>query len=121
MALPAERNAKQSMIRGFKRTCPRCGKGQMFDGYLSVSNECSSCGLDLTPQRADDGPAYLTIVIVGHLLVPFLVPAYKAWDLHPTVMATVFSTLAVILSLILLPRLKGALIGFQWAKRMHGF
>lgn len=121
MELTADRDTKQAMLRGFKRTCPRCGKGHLFNGYLAVSNECSNCGLDLTHQRADDGPAYLTIVIVGHLLVPLLVPAYKAWDLHPAVMATVFSTLAVVLSLILLPRLKGALIGFQWAKRLHGF
>ena len=121
MEATAERDTKQAMIRGFKRTCPRCGQGHLFDGYLSVSKECSTCGLDLTPQRADDGPAYLTIVIVGHLLVPLLVPAYKAWDLHPAVMAAVFSALAVGLSLFLLPRLKGALIGFQWAKQMHGF
>ena len=121
MELIADRKTKQSVVRGLKRTCPRCGKGHMFDGYLSVAKACDFCGLDLTPQRADDGPAYLTIVIVGHLLVPFLVPAYKAWDWPPAVMATVFSVLAIVLSLFLLPRLKGALIGFQWAKRMHGF
>ena len=121
MELIVDRDTKQSIVLGLKRTCPRCGKGHLFDGYLSVAKECSSCGLDLAPQRADDGPAYLTIVIVGHLLVPLLVPAYKAWDLHPAMMASVFSTLAVVLSLILLPRLKGALIGFQWAKNMHGF
>lgn len=116
-----ERRTKLALIRGFKRTCPRCGKGNLFKGYLAVSNACSSCGLDLTPQRADDGPAYLTIVVVGHLLIPLLVPAYKAWDLQPAAMATVFSALAVVLSLIFLPRIKGALIGFQWAKYMHGF
>ncbi|MEM9231913.1 MAG: DUF983 domain-containing protein [Pseudomonadota bacterium] len=121
MELVADRNTKQAMIRGFKRTCPRCGQGHLFNGYLSVAKTCGSCGLDLTPQRADDGPAYLTIVIVGHLLVPLLVPAYMLWDLHPTVMATLFSALTVALSLYILPRLKGALIGFQWAKRMHGF
>ena len=121
MELVDERDTKHSMMRGFRRTCPRCGKGQMFDGYLSVAKSCDVCGLDLTPQRADDGPAYLTIVIVGHLLVPLLVPAYTLWDLHPALMATLFSALAVALSLYLLPRLKGALIGFQWAKKMHGF
>ncbi|WP_247748310.1 DUF983 domain-containing protein [Ruegeria sp. R13_0] len=106
MELTAERDTKQAMLFSFKRTCPRCGKGHMFNGYLAVSPECSNCGLDLKHQRADDGPAYLTIVIVGHLLVPLFVPAYKAWDLHPAVMATVFSTLAVALSLILPPASK---------------
>lgn len=117
----ADRNTNQAMSRGFKRTCPKCGKGHLFDGYLSVAKACDACGLDLTPQRADDGPAYLTIVIVGHLVVPLLVPAYKIWELTPAAMATLFSALAVALSLYLLPRLKGALIGLQWAKQLHGF
>ena len=121
MVLAAQRDTTQAMKRGFKRTCPRCGTGQLFAGYLAVSKECPSCGLDLTPQRADDGPAYLTIFVVGHVLVPFMVPAYTVLDLHPAIMATVFSVLAVALSLFLLPRLKGALIGLQWAKQLHGF
>jgi uncharacterized protein (DUF983 family) len=121
MELSIERDTKQAMIRGFKRSCPRCGKGHLFDGYLSVAKTCGFCELDLTPQRADDGPAYLTILIVGHLVVPLLVPAYDLWDLHPAVMSMLFATLAVLLSLFLLPRLKGAIIGLQWAKRLHGF
>lgn len=121
MELTTERDTKQSMIRRLRRTCPRCGKGHLFEGYLSVTKTCSSCRLDLTPQRADDGPAYLTIIVVGHLLIPFLVPIYKAWDWPPVVMAAVFSAVAVGPSLFLLPRLKGALIGFQWAKHLHGF
>ena len=121
MKATVQRDTKQAMIRGFKRSCPRCGKAYLFDGYLAVSKDCSACNLDLTPQRADDGPAYLTIIIVGHLLVPFLIPAYKIWDLQHAIVAIVFSTFAVVLSLVLLPRLKGALIGFQWAKQMHGF
>jgi len=121
MEASTERDPKLAMTRGFKRTCPRCGKGHLFDGYLAVATECDQCGLNLTPQRADDGPAYLTIVIVGQLLVPLMVPAYGVWDWHPAMMATLFSIAAAALSLILLPRLKGALIGFQWAKRMHGF
>ena len=121
MEMIAERDAKRAMRRGFNRTCPRCGTGQLFDGYLTVAHGGAHCGLDLTPQRADDGPAYLTIVIVGHLLVPLLVPAYRTLAWHPAVMAAVFSALAVALSLYLLPRIKGALIGLQWAKHMHGF
>jgi uncharacterized protein (DUF983 family) len=116
-----ERNTKAAMLNGFCKTCPNCGRGRLLNGYLTVAETCESCGQDLTHQRADDGPAYLTIVIVGHVLVPLLVPAYRLWDVPPAVMAGGFSIAAIALSMILLPRLKGALIGFQWAKRMHGF
>lgn len=121
MKLSAQRNPKNAMGNGWRQRCPRCGKGHLYGGYLKVVPRCESCGLDLTPQRADDGPAYLTIVVVGHVLVPLLVPAYRGWGWEPVTMATVFSVLAVAMSLYLLPRIKGALIGFQWAKGLHGF
>jgi uncharacterized protein (DUF983 family) len=121
MNTQAERNTREATLRGARGICPRCGTGPLFDGYLSVAPTCPDCGLDLTPQRADDGPAYLTIVIVGHVLVPLLVPVYQAWDPHPLLVALGFSAAAVALSLVLLPRLKGAMIGLQWAKRLHGF
>ena len=119
--LPDDRPLGQAMLRGLRCLCPSCGEGRIMNGYLTLHKACPACGEDLSHQRTDDGPAYLTIVIVGHLLVPLLVPAYTLWDLHPALMATLFSALAVALSLYLLPRLKGALIGFQWAKKMHGF
>ena len=121
MELTAERDTKQAMIRGFKRTCPRCGQGHVFDGYLSVSKTCDVCGLDLTPQRADDGPAYLTILIVGHLMAPAIIWAFTTFRPDPMVLASVFTVGCVGLSLYILPRLKGAIVGLQWAKRMHGF
>jgi uncharacterized protein (DUF983 family) len=55
--------------RGFRGRCPRCGKGELFRGFLKVDNRCSVCGLDFTPHRADDLPAYLVLVIVGHIVV----------------------------------------------------
>ena len=78
----------------------------------------------LVPQlhhRADDGPAYLTILLVGHLLAPGLHIAFVVWRPEPLTLFTIFSVGCVGLSLYLLPRLKGAMIGFQWAKRMGGF
>lgn len=63
----AERNLKQAMLRGAMRHCPACGKGRLFDGYLTVRDCCAECGEDLSHQRADDGPAYLTILLVSHL------------------------------------------------------
>jgi uncharacterized protein (DUF983 family) len=93
----------------------------MMRGYLAVNDACPSCGEPLHHQRADDGPAYLTILIVGHLLAPVLLFAFTTWRPDPLVLALVFSAGTVALSLYLLPRLKGAMVALQWAKRMHGF
>src|SRR5215470_15967882 len=67
---PAKRNFWSSLRRGFCGRCPRCGEGRLFRAFLKVDDHCSACGLDFTPHRADDLPAYLVIVIVGHLVVP---------------------------------------------------
>lgn len=117
----AERPLGPALRRGWRRRCPQCGSGPMLSGYLKVRDACPVCGLDLTPQRADDGPAYLTILIVGHIMAPVFLFAFTRWRPDPLVLATVFSVGTVALSLYLLPRLKGALVALQWAKRMHGF
>ena len=86
-----------------------------------MNQTCANCGEELHHHRADDGPAYLTILIVGHLLAPVLLFIYARWEPDPTVLAAVMSVGVVALSLFLLPRMKGVMVGFQWAKRMHGF
>lgn len=116
-----ERPVGQAMRRGFRRRCPRCGAGPLMRGYLKVRDNCAVCGEDLHHHRADDGPAYLTILIVGHLMAPLIIWAFTEFRPDPIVLATVFSVGCVTLSLWMLPRLKGMIVGIQWAKRMHGF
>jgi len=110
-----------AMRRGWRRRCPCCGAGPLLRGYLKVRESCPVCGEALHHQRADDGPAYLTILIVGHLMAPMILWVFTTYRPDPLVLASVFSVGTVALSLYLLPRLKGALVGVQWAKRMHGF
>jgi uncharacterized protein (DUF983 family) len=110
-----------AMLRGWRRKCPNCGTGPLLRGYLKVRDACPVCGEDLHHQRADDGPAYLTILIVGHLMAPAILIAFVRYRPDPLVLASVFSVATVALSLFLLPRLKGMLVGIQWARRMHGF
>jgi uncharacterized protein (DUF983 family) len=93
----------------------------LLRGYLTVRESCPVCGEALHHQRADDGPAYLTILIVGHLMAPLILFVFTKFRPDPLVLASVFSVGTVALSLYLLPRLKGALVALQWAKRMHGF
>lgn len=93
----------------------------MFRAYLKVRDECPHCGEALHHQQADDGPAYFVILIVGHLVLP----AAVAWQVMvwPPIWLylTVTGTVTIALSLWLLPRVKGAIVGIQWANRMHGF
>ncbi|QFU08111.1 hypothetical protein PARPLA_02633 [Rhodobacteraceae bacterium THAF1] len=117
----SDRAVGQSLMRGYRRKCPHCGSGPLLRGYLKLRQQCAVCGTDLSPARADDGPAYLTILIVGHLMAPFMHVFFTTFRPDPMVLATVFCTACVGLSLYLLPRIKGMIVGFQWAKRMHGF
>jgi len=117
----SKRSLKAALHFGWKRLCPRCGQGELMNSYLVVRLECGYCSQDFHYQRADDGPAYITVLILGHLLVPLILVFYEFFRLNPLIMAVSLSTVAVSLALYLLPRIKGALIGLQWAKKMHGF
>lgn len=110
-----------ALRRGLRGRCPACGQGALFQGYLSVRPHCPHCGEALHHQRADDGPAYLTILIVGHLLAPSLLAVYTVWRPSPMTLITLFGLGCVALSLLLLPRMKGLMIAMQWARRLHGF
>lgn len=116
-----ERPVKPALLCGWRRRCPACGTGAMFEGYLKVRAACPTCGEALHHHRADDGPAYLTILIVGHLLAPLLLWAFVEFRPSPQTLIAIFTVGCVSLSLYLLPRLKGGLVALQWAKRMHGF
>jgi uncharacterized protein (DUF983 family) len=115
------RDLRTALRNGWRRRCPACGEGAMMDGYLTVRETCAVCGTELHHHRADDGPAWATIVITGHLLAPLMLMVFVALRPPGWQMALGFSVVFVALSLWLLPRLKGLFVGLQWAKRMHGF
>lgn len=116
-----ERPLKPALRRGWRRRCPNCGSGPLLKGYLKVRDHCPVCQETYSHHRADDGPAYITILIVGHLSAPLMGSVWMAWQPEPLVMFTGFAIGTVALSLYLLPRLKGAMVAFQWARYMHGF
>ncbi|MEM6276132.1 MAG: DUF983 domain-containing protein [Pseudomonadota bacterium] len=117
----SDRPLKPAVLRGFSRRCPNCGKGQLFDGYLTVRKTCSECGQELHHHRADDGPPWLTMLVVGHLMAPLLHIVFVRYRPEPIVLFAIFAIGCVGLSLLLLPRLKGLIVGFQWSRRMYGF
>jgi uncharacterized protein (DUF983 family) len=119
--LVEKRDVWSALKRGFRGRCPRCGEGKLFRAYLKVANDCSSCGLDFTPHRADDLPAYLVIVIVGHIVVPTALMVETGFSPPVWLQLSIYLPLTLVLSLLLLQPVKGAVIGLQWALRMHGF
>jgi uncharacterized protein (DUF983 family) len=116
-----DRPVGPALRHGWARQCPACGTGAMMQGFLTVRDACPSCGEDLHHQRADDGPAYLTILIVGKVVMGLFATVFFAFQPEPWVMTLGFSALALALSLYLLPRIKGAVVALQWSRRMHGF
>ncbi len=118
----AARPLFSALKRGLTGRCPRCGQGKMFRAYLKVNDECPVCGEELHHQRADDAPPYFTIVIVGHIVLSLaLVSEFVNDDIPMWLQMIVWPLLAIALTLWFLPMIKGALVAYQWALRMHGF
>lgn len=116
------RSVWPALKRGFMERCPACGEGRIFGRYLKVNAACPKCGEELHHHRADDAPPYATIFIVGHIIGSLMLLVETLWPDAPIWLhAMVWPTLVVMLSLWFLPRVKGALISYQWALRMHGF
>jgi len=116
-----KRNVWQSIKRGMRCRCPNCGEGRMFNRFLKVAPSCPACREDLSHHRADDLPPYLTIVIVGHIVVTAILFVFGRWEWPTIVHLFVWLPLTFVLCLALLQPTKGAVVGLQWALRMHGF
>src|ERR1700761_3044040 len=116
-----KRDVWTAMKRGFRGRCPRCGEGKLFRAFLKVDNTCSACGLDFTPHRADDLPAYLVIVIVGHIVVPLALMIETEYSPPVWLQLAIYLPITLIASLALLQPVKGGVVGIQWALKMHGF
>lgn len=117
----AKRDTTRAMWLGARGCCPACGKGRIFGRYLKVNPTCAACGEELHHHRADDAPPYFTIFIVGHVVLPMALALEVALMPALWVHMALWGPLIVALSLLLLPPVKGALIGLQWANYMHGF
>ena len=120
-ALSPTRNKRQAMWRGSLGKCPACGSDGLFARYLKVADKCETCGLEFASHQADDAPPYFTIFIVGHIVIPIALIVERTYQPPLFVHAAKFSVLSVVITLISLPMVKGAVVGLQWALRMHGF
>lgn len=121
MQVDDERDTRQAVFRGLKLKCPACGKGKILSGYLKVEDTCGFCGQELHHASVDDGPAYFTLMLVVAIVFPMFGLIYSLFEPEPLWVALFMMAFSTVLALIFLPRVKGLFIGFQWAKRLHGF
>ena len=102
-----------AMFRGFRERCPRCGKGHIFRALLKITDHCSECGEKLGDIRADDLPAYLTVLVVGHIVVPALL-LFENYNFSTVAELAVAIPVSLAMIAYLLPRFKGASAGLLW-------
>jgi len=123
LPLPIDRPATlwQAIRRGIAGNCPRCGHHTLFRKWLKPVERCQHCFLDLTPQRADDFPAYVAILLTGHFVIPIIATLSLHSDLSVPVLLAIGLALTVPSMLGLLQPSKGAIIAVQWWNGMHGF
>lgn len=104
-----------SIRRGLSHRCPACGDGRLYGRFLKVQAECPACGYDLSNHPADDGPAYVTILLIGHLVIAPLLFFPIVWESPAVYSIPILVTWVVTLALVLLPRVKGGWIGLMYA------
>ncbi len=115
------RSKALAVKRGVQCRCPNCGTGKLFDRWLKVTPQCSACGEALHHEQAQDFPPYITITIVGHIVVTLLMMVEANYDWSMTTHLLVWIPLTIVLTLALMQPVKGGVVGFQWALRMFGF
>lgn len=102
---------------GFGGKCPRCGQGELFDGFLKLGDRCAVCALDYSKADSGDGPAVFVIFIVGFVAVALAFVMRFVW-FAPLAVAMVVSCLfAAGLIVFLLRPLKATLVALQYAHK----
>jgi uncharacterized protein (DUF983 family) len=106
-------NRLKYIKRGLNKKCPKCGNFPIFTGYIKTYKSCKKCGIRFSQYKSDDGPAYCTIFLVGHILIPLILLVEKNFSPSVILQMVIWPILTIFLTLWLLPKVKGAFIAFQ--------
>lgn len=120
MSQHTEVTLKTAALRALSGRCPCCGEGKLFKSFLKQVENCAACGESFGQIRADDAAPWLTIIVVGHVFLPFAFMVDV--DFLPTWAAmTLWSALFAAISLVVLPRAKGLMLAILWHTRAPGY
>ncbi len=126
MTLPPQPQLPERLLgpairRGFAGHCPACGEGRLFTRFLKPAMACTHCGEALDGHQADDFPSYIVILLLGHIIVPTMIEVNIMFAIPVGWQALIWPSFAAILAVALIQPVKGGVIAYQWARRMHGF
>ena len=115
--MPASETKLPPIPTGLRGRCPRCGKGHMFDGFLTFRPSCEACGQDFSAFDSGDGPAFFVMSIVGIVVVGLALWMELTYEPPIWVHALVAGSLSIGLSLALVRPLKGVLAALQFRNK----
>jgi uncharacterized protein (DUF983 family) len=110
-----------ALRQALRNRCPACNAAPLFPRFLRTDIECSGCGQSWENHQADDFPAYIVILLLGHILVPLMIEVNFAFAIPMPVQAVLWPGIALVLAIAMIQPAKGAVIAFQWSRRMNGF
>jgi uncharacterized protein (DUF983 family) len=102
---------------GLRCRCPRCGIGRLFDGFLTVADKCSVCGLDYSVADSGDGPAIFVIFIVGPIVTGFALWTEATFQPPYWVHVVLWGPAVLGGCLLLLRPFKATLVALQYRNR----
>ena len=111
----------RAMFNGARLRCPSCGEGRLYEEGLKAVNFCSHCEEELYHHRASRMAPWISAFLAAH--VALITAAFVNWLFAPSLLWLALPALPLWagLTLLMLPSVKGAVIGVQWATRLHGF
>jgi uncharacterized protein (DUF983 family) len=92
----------------------------LFRRYLKIVDDCSECHEPYGHLRTDDAAPWLTILIVGHLVIPLVLIVEQAFRPPLELMFAIWLPVTAALTLLLLPRCKGVIAALMWAMKSEG-
>jgi len=105
---------QSAISTGLRGRCPRCGEGQLFDGFLTPRPKCNACGLDYGFADSGDGPAVFVILFAGFIICATALVVEVKYSPPFWLHAVIFGPLVLIVCLGLLRPLKGLTIALQY-------
>ena len=99
--------------KGFIRRCPKCGNGHIFDGYISLREECPECHESFRNIRTDDAAPWATVLFVGHF-AGWLIAGLVNSDFTSNQLTLIAVAFVIAGSALTLPVMKGIFVNLSW-------